>query len=106
MATNIKPSYNVLTLEHPNMIIQMTAGDLRAFAEELISNAQAVAKQIEERRNKSDQLLTIDEASALLGVSKMTLNRWHHLGVLKKVEIGGKRRYRKSDIERMSDTKL
>ena len=29
----------------------------------------------------------------------MTLYRWDKLGILKKIEVGGKRRYRKSDVE-------
>ena len=54
----------------------------------------------------SDQLLTIDEAAKLLSVSKMTLYRWDLNGILKKVEIGGKRRYRKSDIDRLAGCKM
>jgi excisionase family DNA binding protein len=50
--------------------------------------------------------LTIDEASKLLAVSKMTLYRWDQSGVLKKLEIGGKRRYRKSDIDRLVGGKM
>ncbi len=54
----------------------------------------------------SDQLLSIDEAAKLLSVSKMTLYRWDQNGILKKVEIGGKRRYRLSDIEKLVGCKM
>jgi DNA-binding transcriptional MerR regulator len=36
----------------------------------------------------------------------MTLHRWDQNGILRKVWIDGKRRYRKSDIERLAGTKL
>ena len=36
----------------------------------------------------------------MLKVSKMTLHRWDKQGILCKIEVGGKRRYRKSDVER------
>ena len=35
----------------------------------------------------------------MLKVSKMTLHRWDKNGVLKKIEVGGHRRYRRSDVE-------
>lgn len=51
---------------------------------------------------RGDSLLTINEAARILSVSKMTLYRWDKAGVLKKVEIGGKRRHRKTDLERLA----
>ena len=57
----------------------------------------------EAARNK---LISVEEAAKLLSVSKMTLYRWDKNGILKKVEIGGKRRYRKRDIERLVGCKL
>ena len=51
-------------------------------------------------------MLTINEAAKVLSVSKMTLYRWDKAGILRKVEIGGKRRYRKTDVERLVGFKL
>lgn len=89
-----------LITEYPNIIFQVTGEDLRKFAENLLLNERAIAMQEAEEaaRNK---LITVEEAAKLLSVSKMTLYRWDKNGILKKVEIGGKRRYRKSDIERL-----
>lgn len=95
-----------LITENPNVIFQVSGADLKAFAEQLLIGAKAVAMQETEALTTGDQLLTIDEASELLSVSKMTLYRWDQTGILKKVEIGGKRRYRKSDIERLVGCKL
>jgi excisionase family DNA binding protein len=89
-----------------NVILQVSSEDLKAFAQEILIEAKSIAKIQAEAAASSDQLLTIDEAAKLLSVSKMTLYRWDQNGILKKVEIGGKRRYRKSDIERLAGCKM
>ena len=99
-------SLNTLIDEHPNVIFQLSGRDLKAFAEEILLGAKSIAMFEAEAAAKADVLMTLDEASKLLHVSKMTLYRWDKSGVLKKVEIGGKRRYRKSDIERIVGTRL
>ena len=95
-----------LITENPNVIFQVSGADLKAFADQLLIGAKAIAMQEAEELATNDKLLTIDEASELLSVSKMTLYRWDQTGILKKVEIGGKRRYRKSDIEKLVGCKL
>ena len=89
-----------------NVILQVSSEDLKAFAQEILIGAKSVAMIEAEMVATSDKLLTIDEAAKLLSVSKMTLYRWDQNGILKKVEIGGKRRYRKSDIERLAGCKM
>jgi excisionase family DNA binding protein len=89
-----------------NVILQVSAKDLKEFAQNILVGAKSVAMIEAEAAATSDQLLTIDEASELLSVSKMTLYRWDKSGILKKVEIGGKRRYRKGDIERLAGCRM
>lgn len=81
----------------PNAIFQITAGDLCDFAHQLISSASEIARMQLQRADLSKELLTIDE------VSKMTLHRWDKNGVLKKVDVGGQRRYRRSDVEAITE---
>lgn len=95
-----------LITENPNVIFQISGFELKAFAEQILLGAKAIALQEAEDAAKSDQLLTIGEAAKLLHVSKMTLYRWDQNDILKKVEIGGKRRYRKSDIDRLVGCKI
>ena len=97
---------NNLLNSESNIIIQVSSEDLKAFAQEILIGAKSIAMIEAETAVSSDQLLTIDEAAKLLSVSKMTLYRWDQNGILKKVEIGGKRRYRKSDIERLAGCKM
>jgi excisionase family DNA binding protein len=48
-----------------------------------------------------DDLITIEEAAELLGLSKVTLRRWTRDGRLPCIRIGsrGDRRFRPSDLE-------
>ena len=95
-----------LITENPNVIFQVSGENLMAFAEQILLGAKSIAMIEAEAAASADQLLTIGEAAKLLQVSKMTLYRWDQSGVLKKVEIGGKRRYRKSDIDRLAGCKV
>ena len=89
-----------LITENPNVIFQVTGADLKAFADQLLIGAKAIAMQ-EAEDAANNKLLSVEEAAELLSVSKMTLYRWDKNDVLKRVEIGGQRRYRKSDIDRL-----
>ncbi|MBQ9584601.1 MAG: helix-turn-helix domain-containing protein [Muribaculaceae bacterium] len=95
-----------LLISPENMVLQLKKEDLKEFANQILLGAKSIAMLEAEAAATSDQLLTIDEAAKLLSVSKMTLYRWDKNGYLKKVEIGGKRRYRKSDIERLAGCKM
>ncbi|MDY6294460.1 MAG: helix-turn-helix domain-containing protein [Bacteroidales bacterium] len=88
------------------MVLQLKKEDLKEFANQILLGAKSIAMLEAEAAATSDQLLSIDEVAKLLSVSKMTLYRWDQNGILKKVEIGGKRRYRKSDIERLAGCKM
>ena len=92
--------------ENPNLILQVTASDLRYFLDDLIFEIRSMTLAEAKEIKRGDSLLTINEAAELLSVSKMTLHRWDKNGILKKVEIGGKRRYRKSDINRLAGCKI
>ncbi len=107
--SNMYNSLNTITdilASDTNVILQVSSNDLKEFAQDILEGAKTIAMIEAEAATTSDQLLTIDEAAELLSVSKMTLHRWDKNGILKKVEIGGKRRYRKSDIERLAGCKI
>ena len=88
-----------IAMKMPNAILQISAGDLCEFANQLINSATEVARLQIQRADISKELFTIDEVCEMLKVSKMTLHRWDKNGVLKKIEVGGHRRYRRSDVE-------
>jgi DNA-binding transcriptional MerR regulator len=49
---------------------------------------------------KKDEIITLAEASAILGLHPNTLRKWDNSGFLKAIRYGTRkdRRYRKSDI--------
>ncbi|MFZ6015158.1 MAG: helix-turn-helix domain-containing protein [Patescibacteria group bacterium] len=53
--------------------------------------------------NLKDRMLSISEAASYLGVSEMTLRRWHDSGKLKATMLtpGGQRRYSISDLQKI-----
>ena len=89
-----------------NVSLQVSSKDVKEFARILLLGGQSIAREQAKLDAKADRLLTIDEAAKLLSVSKMALYRWDKSGYLKKIEIGGKRRYRLSDIEKRVGCKL
>lgn len=102
----MRTDLNTIINENPNLILQVTASDLRYFLDDLIFEIRSMTLAEAKEIKRGDSLLTINEAARILSVSKMTLYRWDKAGVLKKVEIGGKRRYRKTDVERLVGFRL
>lgn len=89
----------------PNAILQINLGDLCEFAHQLINSATDIARLQMERADLSKELLTIDEVVSMLKVSKMTLWRWDKNGLLTKIDMGGARRYRRSEVEELIATR-
>lgn len=86
----------------PGTILQINAGDLSEFAGEIVGGVIEALDNANAKR-KVVELLTTDEVAKILKVSKMTLHRWDKNGVLKKVDVGGQRRYRRSDVEAITE---
>lgn len=86
----------------PGTIFQINAGDLSEFAGKIVGGVIEALDNANAKR-KVVELLTIDEVAKILKVSKMTLHRWDKNGILKKVDIGGQRRYRLSDVEAITE---
>ena len=83
-----------------NISITVSALDLREFALSLISERE------EEKKSNipaPETYLTQDEVATKLRVDKSTLWRWGKSGYLSKVRVGGKVRYRLSDITKIME---
>ena len=80
-----------------DITLTIKSSDLKEFADCLVN---MTAGTIKESFIKQDEdYLTVHEASQLLHVDKSTLWRWAKNGYLSPVEIGGRRLYRKSDVD-------
>lgn len=79
-------------------VVQLTAGDLRTFAEDV---ARKMLDGVGAKRHDGDiSLMTTDDAAMRLGLSTATLWRLRKEGTLTAVKIGGSLRYRREDVER------
>ena len=87
----------------PNVAITISAKELREFAVFLINETKTVVLAEAEKHQQSDELVDIETAKKMLSVSAMTLYRWDKTGYLRKVCIGGQKRYRKSDIVKIME---
>ena len=72
---------------------------LENIGKEAISRLKQRIERLEENYYVRKEMLTTDEVAAMLKVSKMTLYRWDKEGILRKIEVGGRRLYRRSEVE-------
>lgn len=87
-----------LVTKVPGAILQVNAGELSEFAAQIVNGVIDAFTSLHKKKIENE-LLTINEVSDILKVSKMTLHRWDKEGILSKIVIGGKRRYRRLDVE-------
>ena len=85
-------------------VVMVTLADLKEFHKEIIQEARdEAAKEFAE--SGIDPLLSPEVVSEMLNVDLSTLWRWDKKGYLVCKSIGGKRRYKKSDIKRILEDK-
>lgn len=82
-----------------NISVSLSAKDLKVFADQVMYRAKELARI--ERSAQCEELLTAEEVMILLKVSKATLWRWNRDNILPCLKIGGEKRYKRSDIEKL-----
>lgn len=84
----------------PNVSVTVGINDLIRFGDHLISTAK---KEWEAAimAKKEEKYLTPAEASKILHVNLSTLWRYGKNGYLVPIEVGGKRLYKQSDIDKI-----
>ena len=81
-------------------IVVIKADDLKQTIREAVQETRR-SIEAEVAKNQSDVLLTRQEAQERLSVSRTTLWTWEKRSYLVPIEVGGKRRYKLSDINRI-----
>lgn len=81
----------------PAVNVTISAQDLKTFACGLIAQTRTELER-SVATGQVESLLTIDEVASKLRVDRTTLYRWNRRGYLTSIEVGGKKRYRQSDI--------
>lgn len=97
---NMASKLSELAKEIPNLTISVSLADLQAFHKEVIENTR---RELEEVviSDKAETYPTPKQVCEILGVDNSTLWRYGKKGYLVPIEVGGKRRYRMSDIKKI-----
>lgn len=91
-----------LAEQYPNIIISVSLSDLIECNEELIRKAKfELEQQIMDA--STETYPSAKRVSEILEVDRSTLWRWAKCGYLVPIEVGGKRRYKMSDVKRILD---
>ena len=89
-----------LSKQCPELNITVKAGDLAEMVEYCINRTRKNLEQIITDVN-TETYPSVAKVAEILGVDKSTLWRWGKRNYLNHVSIGGKRRYRMSDVRRI-----
>jgi hypothetical protein len=89
-----------LAKECPNLNVTVSAGELIEAVEYCINTTR---KELEQQITdaNTETYPSPDQVAKILDVDKSTLWRWRKQGYLTPIEVGGKRRYRMSDIKKI-----
>lgn len=89
-----------LAKEFPNVTITIKLSDLVEANTILIHETKRELEQLITDQN-TETYPTREKVMEILGVSSATLWRWAKIGYLSPLNVGGKRRYRMSDVRRI-----
>jgi len=89
-----------LAKECPNLIVQISLADLVEANSRLVAETRRELEQLITDQ-KSETYPSRDKVMEILGVSSATLWRWQKSGYLIPLNVGGKRRYRMSDVRKL-----
>lgn len=94
---------NELAMAYPDVTFHVHARDLAHFGRQLISDTRAALRQEMAclDKDKLEPLFSTDEVKAALKVSDSTLHRWAGKKYLVPIIVGGEKRYRQQDINRI-----
>ncbi len=91
----------------PDVTFHVQARDLENFGKNLLSMSRAEFAQQQVALNKTvlEPLYSADEVKAAWKISDSTLYRWSVRGFLVPIIVGGEKRYRKQDLDRILNSK-
>ena len=89
-----------LSKEMPGVTVNVALADLTAWHKEVIADTRRELEN-EVATSKAETHVSIKKAAEIFDVDPSTLHRWKKRGYLVPVEVGGKRRYKMSDINRI-----
>ncbi|KAF5057798.1 Helix-turn-helix domain protein [anaerobic digester metagenome] len=89
---------------YPELNVTIKAWELKEAIEHCV---KMTCKELEQKETDTDTetYSSPDQVAKILNVSKSTLWRWAKQNYLVPIEVGGKRRYRMSDIKKILEGK-
>lgn len=96
----MKTSLIELAKQCPELTVSIKVHDLVEGLNILIGNVKSELEQTISDQ-QAETYPSRDKVMEILGVSSATLWRWHKSGYLVPLNVGGKRRYRMSDIQKL-----
>lgn len=95
-------NYNLVQLakECPNLQVTITLGELIEAGKAIVADAKESLEQLITDQH-AETYPSKQKVMELLGVGETTLWRWAKNGYLVPLNVGGKRRYRMSDVNRI-----
>ena len=84
----------------PDLVVSIKLGDLMEANTILIADTKRELEQLITDQN-AETYPSRDKVMEMLGVCEATLWRWAKNGYLVPLNVGGKRRYRMSDVKRI-----
>ena len=84
-------------IKENNITISLTGEQLNEFANQILSGARAIYEKVE----APEQYITRKHTAEMLGVDLSTLWRYNRQNYLCPVEIGGKRKYKLSEVNKI-----
>jgi hypothetical protein len=85
--------------EYPNITYSIKAGELLEMFRCVVSEVVSQAEQ--RRQTQPEQYLTRKQTAEMLDVDLSTLWRWNNENYLCPIEIGGKRKYKLSEVNKI-----
>lgn len=84
-------------LQNQHVTVSLTSEQLNEFANQILTGARSIF----EKEEQPEQYLTRKQVAELLQVDLSTLWRWNKESYLNPVEIGGKRKYKLSEVNKI-----
>jgi len=84
----------------PDITLSVKAGELMEAVNYCVSKTRSDLEQIIQDEAQ-EKYLSIEKTAELLDVDRSSIWRWTKAGILKPVVLGGKRRFRLSDINKL-----
>jgi hypothetical protein len=87
-------------IKEGSLTLAINANDLKEFARDIISQTK---REMEEAiiKKQSERYVSTKTACEILDINPTTAWRWQTKNFLSPIRVGGKKRYRMSDIEQI-----